>query len=59
MNIQSSLNTDMSLPRESVALSPVKHNAEQAQRMNKIAQQSAQSFSPANETRGTLLDILV
>jgi hypothetical protein len=48
----------MGLSRENIALSPVKHNAEQAQKMSKMAQQNAQS-SPVNGTRGTLLDILV
>jgi|GEM_PF-3136706 len=58
MNIQSSIHTDMGLSRESVALSPVKQNIDQAQQMSKIAQQTAQP-APNGETRGTLLDILV
>jgi len=58
VNIQSLIHTDIGLTRESVALSPVKHNAEQAQRMNDMVQQKVQA-SPANEPRGTLLDILV
>ncbi|MCK5384024.1 MAG: hypothetical protein KAJ29_00515 [Alphaproteobacteria bacterium] len=58
MNIQSSLHTDMSLSRDNVALSAVKQNIDQAQQMQKMAQQTTQS-APINETRGTLLDILV
>ncbi len=58
MNIQSSIHTDMGMARESMALSPVKHNLDQAQQMSKMAQQTAKS-APINEARGTMLDILV
>ena len=58
MNIQSSVYTDMGLSRESVALSAVRQSIEQARQMNELVSKSAQS-APLDESRGTMLDILV
>ena len=58
MNIQSSVYTDMGLSRESVALSAVKQSMDQVRQMNEMVTKSVQS-APLDESRGTMLDILV
>lgn len=59
MNVNSSIYTDMSLSRDSVALSPAKQNTDQALQLNITANKEVPRSSPVNESRGTLLDILV
>lgn len=58
MNIPASVEADMALTRQNVALSTIKHNADRDQQMAKVIEKSIES-APVSGSRGTNLNILV
>ncbi len=58
MNVPASIAAETALSRQNVALSVIKSNAEQDQKLANVIEQSIQS-APVSNTRGTNINILV
>ncbi len=58
MNVPAGIAAETALSRQNVALSVIKSNAEQDQKLANVIEQSVQS-APVSNTRGTNINILV
>lgn len=58
MNVPAGIAAETALSRQNVALSVIKSNAEQDQKLANVIEQSIQS-APVSNTRGTNINILV
>ena len=59
MQIPAGIAADAAIARQNVALSAIKSNADQAQAVAEIVEESAARTAPTSGSRGTTIDISV